>query len=82
MQGRGRPSKAKSSETDKDDSTKFMKGLRDFVRSRGSEYLKDPNISSVGIGYKKKNGKPTKEIAIQFTVKQKAYITKKDFQIS
>lgn len=69
---RGRPTKAKSSKTGKDESAKLTKQLRDFVRSRGSEYLKDPNITSVGIGYKKKNGKPTKEIAIQFTVEQKA----------
>jgi endonuclease G, mitochondrial len=69
---RGRPTKAKSSKTGKDESAKLTKQLRDFVRSRGSEYLKDPNITSVGIGYKKKTGKPTKEIAIQFTVEQKA----------
>lgn len=69
---RGRRTKAKSSKTGKDESAKLTKQLRDFVRSRGSEYLKDPNITSVGIGYKKKNGKPTKEIAIQFTVEQKA----------
>lgn len=69
---RGRPTKAKSSKTGKVESAKLTKQLRDFVRSRGSEYLKDPNITSVGIGYKKKNGKPTKEIAIQFTVEQKA----------
>jgi endonuclease G, mitochondrial len=69
---RGRPTKAKSSKTGKDESAKLTKQLRDFVRSRGSEYLKDPNITSVGIGYKMKNGKPTKEIAIQFTVEQKA----------
>jgi endonuclease G len=69
---RGRPTKVKSSKTGKDESAKLTKQLRDFVRSRGSEYLKDPNITSVGIGYKKKNGKPTKEIAIQFTVEQKA----------
>ena len=68
---RGRPTKAKSSETGKVESAKLTKQLRDFVRSRGSEYLKDPNITSVGIGYKKKNGKPTKEIAIHFTVEQK-----------
>lgn len=69
---RGRRTKAKSSKTGKVESAKLTKQLRDFVRSRGSEYLKDPNITSVGIGYKKKNGKPTKEIAIQFTVEQKA----------
>jgi endonuclease G, mitochondrial len=64
--------KSKSKETGKDDSSKLMDALRVFVRTRGSEYLKDPNISSVGIGYKMKDGKPTKEVAVQFTVKQKS----------
>src|SRR5262245_11887086 len=51
-----------------------MEALKDFVRSRGAEFLKDPNISSVGIGYKtlEKQGKKTKDIAIQFTVEEKA----------
>jgi endonuclease G len=52
--------------------TQFMESLKDFVRSRGADYLKDPNISSVGIGYKIKDGKPTKEISVQFTVDRKA----------
>lgn len=51
-----------------------MEALKDFVRSRGAEFLKDPNISSVGIGYKtlQKQGKKTRDIAIQFTVETKA----------
>jgi endonuclease G, mitochondrial len=49
-----------------------MGTLRDFVRTRGVEFLKDPNISSVGIGFKQENGKPTDEISIQFTVETKA----------
>ena len=64
--------KTKSRKTGKKSSTKLMDALRDFVRSRGTEYLKDHNISSIGIGYKMKDGKPTREIAVQFTVKQKA----------
>jgi endonuclease G len=74
-----KPKKSKSKKKTKDTSDKgsevpveLMDRLRDFVRTRGSEYLKDHNISSVGIGYKKKDGKPTKEIALQFTVKQKS----------
>jgi len=50
----------------------FMESLKDFVRSRGTDFLKDRNISSVGIGYKVKDGKPTKEISVQFTVQRKA----------
>lgn len=49
-----------------------MEQLENFVRTRGAEYLKDPNISSVGVGYKIKDNKSTGEIAIQFTVKEKA----------
>jgi endonuclease G len=66
------PKKAKVKGTDHDDPDEFMRALRDFVRTRGAEYLKDRNITSVGIGYKKKDGTPTKEIAIQFTVGRKA----------
>ena len=49
-----------------------MDALKDFVRTRGVEFLKDSNISSVGIGYKQKDGKLTDEISIQFTVEIKA----------
>lgn len=52
--------------------TQFMESLKDFVRTRGAGFLKDPNVSSVGIGYKVKDGRPTKDISIQFTVKSKA----------
>ncbi len=43
-----------------------MEKLKAFVRTNGSDYLRDPNITSVGIGYKTVKGKPTGEIAIQF----------------
>ena len=49
-----------------------MESLKNFVRSRGVDYLRDPNISSVGIGYKVKDGKMTNEISVQFTVNQKS----------
>ncbi len=41
------------------------------VRQVADEYLRDPNITSVGIGYKVTEGKPTDELALQFTVGQK-----------
>jgi endonuclease G len=53
-------------------SEEFMDKLKQFVRTRGADFLKDNNISSVGIGYKRVGGKPTKEISIQFTVDTKA----------
>lgn len=46
--------------------------LRRFIRAQGSGYLRDPNVSSIGIGYKISDGKATQEIAIQFTVASKA----------
>jgi endonuclease G len=49
-----------------------MEEMKNFVRTRGAEYLKDPNISSVGVGYKIKDGQRTGQLAIQFTVKDKA----------
>ncbi|HXQ33991.1 MAG TPA: hypothetical protein VN843_08270, partial [Anaerolineales bacterium] len=45
-----------------------METLKQFVRTQGKDYLKDRNITSVGIGYKQKDGQPTKELAIQFSV--------------
>lgn len=63
-----RASRKKPSRT----SPKFMEQLKQFVRTKGMDYLRDHNISSVGIGYKRKDGKPTDEISIQFTVDQKA----------
>ena len=47
---------------------KLKSALRRFVRTRGEEYLQDPNINSIGIG--RKNGKG--EISIVFTVDEKA----------
>lgn len=45
--------------------------LRDFVREEGAVWLKDPNITSVGIGYKTVDGGKTKELCLQFTVGKK-----------
>ena len=38
------------------------------VQKVAEEYLKDPNITSVGVGYKVVDGRPTDELALQFTV--------------
>jgi endonuclease G len=67
-----RSKKLKSAETNEHKSNKLLDHQGNFVRTWGSEYLKDFNISSVGIGHKIKDGKPTEEIAVQFTVKRKA----------
>ncbi|MCY7351114.1 MAG: DNA/RNA non-specific endonuclease [Cytophagaceae bacterium] len=48
-----------------------MDKLKQFVRTRGADYLRDHNISSVGIGYKQTGGKATRELSIQFTVGEK-----------
>ena len=50
----------------------LIQKLKQFVRTEGEKYLRDKNISSVGIGYKRKDNKPTKQIALQFTVSKKA----------
>jgi endonuclease G len=41
------------------------------VQKVADEYLKDPNITSVGIGYKVVEGERTDELALQFTVSSK-----------
>jgi len=53
-------------------SPEFMEKLKAFVRTRGANYLKDTNISSIGIGFKIRDDQPTEELSIQFTVKRKA----------
>jgi endonuclease G len=45
--------------------------IRDYIRSEGQTFLDDPNINSIGLGYKIKDGKATSELAIQFTVDEK-----------
>jgi len=51
---------------------KLISSLRQYIRSRGPDLLKDPNVSSVGIGHKVKNGTRGKQVVLQFTVKSKA----------
>ncbi|MCJ1680157.1 DNA/RNA non-specific endonuclease [Streptomyces sp. APSN-46.1] len=49
----------------------LITSLKQFIRTQGSGYLSDPNISSIGIGYKETKGKRGKELALQFTVDKK-----------
>ena len=49
----------------------LMARLRRFVRTEGEAYLADPNISSIGIGYKITDGRQTPALSIQFTVEKK-----------
>jgi endonuclease G, mitochondrial len=53
-------------------SDELMESLKRYVRTKGADYLRHNNITSVGVGYKQKDGKPTKQVAIQFTVGRKA----------
>ncbi|WFB05905.1 DNA/RNA non-specific endonuclease [Streptomyces sp. LX-29] len=50
---------------------KLIESLRRFIRTQGPGYLQDPNVSSIGIGYKEKRGRRKKEISLQFTVDRK-----------
>ncbi|MBS3921662.1 MAG: DNA/RNA non-specific endonuclease [Nitrosarchaeum sp.] len=67
-----RKDKKQKSPQPKKKSSPLMPKLKKFVRTCGAEYLKDPNITSIGIGYKLKDGIPSNELAIQFTVDSKA----------
>jgi endonuclease G, mitochondrial len=50
---------------------KLLDSLRQFVRTKGADYLQDPNISSIGVGHKICEGKATGELSLQFTVDRK-----------
>ncbi|MFT5821512.1 MAG: endonuclease G [Crocinitomix sp.] len=45
--------------------------LKNLVRGKAARFLDETNITSVGIGYKRKGSKFSKEISIQYTVGQK-----------
>jgi endonuclease G len=47
--------------------TELEEALRRHVRAKGADYLKDPNITSVGVGLKNGNG----PVCLQFTVGEK-----------
>ena len=49
-------------------STPVPDSLRRHVRRHAADYLADPNISSVGIGFKVVGGRRTQTIAVQFSV--------------
>jgi endonuclease G, mitochondrial len=67
----GQPSKkdrkARGAAAEKD----LLAALRQFIRTKGADYLQDPNISSIGIGYKVTDGRRTPELSVQFTVNEK-----------
>lgn len=49
-----------------------LESIRTWIRRYGRHFLDDPNITSVGLGYKVRDGEPTDELCLQFTVRQKA----------
>lgn len=48
-----------------------MHALRQYVRNNATVFLSDPNITSIGLGYRNKDGQRTGEVTIQFTVGKK-----------
>lgn len=69
--GRLMTTRKRSSGDSTADEEKLLASLRQFIRTKGADYLEDPNISSIGVGHKITDGKPTGEIALQFTVDKK-----------
>jgi endonuclease G, mitochondrial len=47
------------------------KAVRAAVRQVADDYLRDPNINSVGLGFKTVHGQATDDLALQFTVDRK-----------
>jgi endonuclease G, mitochondrial len=45
--------------------------LRRYIRLEGEKHLADPNVTSIGIGYKQTEGKKPGALCIQFTVGKK-----------
>ncbi len=45
--------------------------VKNIVRSQAQHFLKQDNITSVGVGYKITNGKTTDQLSVQFTVGSK-----------
>lgn len=52
--------------------TDRMEALGRYVRRTAATWLRQPNVTSVGVGVKITDGEPTGEICIQFTVGRKA----------
>ncbi len=61
---------SKTNQSKKPDS-KMIEAMRRYIRANSKAFLDDPNITSIGIGFKIKNGKQTKDLCLQFTVKNK-----------
>lgn len=53
-------------------SAKQIQQMKEYIRRELMPYLDDPNITSVGIGHKIKDGKKTDELVVQFTVERRA----------
>lgn len=68
---KSRVARRKSQSAQKPPSSSKIDLLREYVRAEGVGFLNDPNINSVGIGYKLENGVPTNRLAVQFTVDRK-----------
>jgi endonuclease G, mitochondrial len=62
------PAPRRSKKADQDE---LMGKLKRYVRAHAEGFLRDPNITSVGIGYKHTAGQKTPELAVQFSVKSK-----------
>jgi len=54
-----------------DEKQPSSEALKAFVRRIAPTYLEQKNVTSVGIGYKIKDGERTREICVQFTVEAK-----------
>lgn len=57
-----KPAKSKGPED-----PELMRDLRRFIRTQGTTYLRDPNVTSIGIGRKNGDG----DICVVFTVREK-----------
>ena len=62
-----RPSRSTSKKT----AGPSIEALEEFVRDNARKFLEDPNITSVGVGFKVSKGTRTKQHCIQFTVHKK-----------
>lgn len=52
-------------------SAELLPILKTYIRANSDDLLKHPNVTSVGIGFKKTGGLTTDELAVQFTVSNK-----------
>jgi endonuclease G len=59
---------ARKAKASKASAALLMEALRAHVRAKANDYLKDPNVTSVGVGLKNGDG----PISLQFTVGTKA----------